>query len=96
MAVTYAMQQVSGAITSFTQPLIDQASGSITRFVGENITTPISGAFGDLSQSFANFSIGAGFITNAGLAENFASGTGIYAATESIGGIDIPFSALNP
>lgn len=55
MAAMYAMQQVSTSITNFTQPLIDQASGSITKFVGENITQPISQAWSDLPANWASW-----------------------------------------
>lgn len=55
MAASYAMQQVGTAISDFTKPYIDQASGAITKAVSENITQPIAGAWGDLSTSVSQY-----------------------------------------
>jgi len=111
MAITFATGIVMNAVNGLVQPLAQSLSMSIQTGIqsglgsintglafggGTTLTGSISSAWGDLGQSFNNLTQGAGFITNATLAENFASGTGVYALTENIGGIDIPFSALNP
>ncbi|CAB4129072.1 hypothetical protein UFOVP112_170 [uncultured Caudovirales phage] len=111
MAITFATGIVMNAVNGLVQPLAQSLSTSIQTGISTGLssintglsfggastfTGGITASWGDLGQSFNNFTQGAGFITNATLAENFASGTGVYALTENIGGIDIPFSALNP
>lgn len=95
MAATAGMQWVGQKVTDFTQPLINAAGEKASNLVSEYIKTPVVNAWGDFTQSFSNWQQGAGFYTSVQLQEQFNSGTGIYAATESIGGLDIPVSALN-
>jgi hypothetical protein len=52
MAATYAMQQVGSYVTNLTEPLINQASGFIKDQVGE-LTSTISGAFGDIGREIS-------------------------------------------
>jgi hypothetical protein len=48
-----------------------------------------------LSQSYNNWSMGAGWNTNAQLQDQFNNNTGIYAKTDEIGGVNVPYSSLN-
>jgi len=49
MATTYAMQQIGSAISNFTNPLFESASKEISGFVNNNITEPLTKAWGDVT-----------------------------------------------
>jgi hypothetical protein len=53
--------------------------GGLLTQAGGWLNTTVSGAASDLGQAFNNASMGAGFVTNATLAEQFTNGTGPYA-----------------
>jgi hypothetical protein len=72
MAVSYATGVASGALQKALTPITAGIQKDISEFIGTNITTPVSTAFGDLSQEASNYYNYGSFSTDAELqASNF-------------------------
>ena len=85
MAIQYATGIIANSVNSLIAPLTTQLTQGLTNTIRENFTNPIASVWSAgtlaLSQSVNNLSMGAGFVTNAQLAQQFTNQTGVYAVS---------------